>query len=389
VGRFVTSFRRYLSEAFRSRHGAIVVARPASGSVRRMGKGWQVRVTHLGRRVAVGTFATRHEAVDALTAARSQAHDGRFVASNASGVSFESVVERWWQTREGHRPSTRARDRTVLDHDVLPEPPDPQLVEITHEVVQEWANKLATRLAPSSVQRSFTVLRQVLDFATRALSVNPSDRTRLPRRQRFEARFLTVDELELLESTIEARFRAMVLLMAWAILRIGEAIGLRRSDLDLHTGRLRVANNVVEVAGKLHEGPPKTKAGLRSMTLPPSIVAELRLHVARFGGSHYVFTTTSGGLLRAEEWRVNVWRPAVAAAGLAPLRPHDLKHTGVALLAAAGVDPMEIARRAGHSSGAFAFDRYGHLFPEADTGAAAKLDAIRTAPASTGEGALG
>ena len=93
----------------------------------------------------------------------------------------------------------------VLDHDVLPALRDAQLVEVTHEVVQEWANKLATRLAPSSVQRSFTVLRQVLDFAvdTRALSVNPSDRTRLPRRQRFEARFLTVDELELLASTIE------------------------------------------------------------------------------------------------------------------------------------------------------------------------------------------
>ena len=58
----------------------------------------------------------------------------------------------------------------------LPALHDAQLVEVTHEVVQEWANKLATRLAPSSVQRSFTVLRQVLDFAvdTRALSVNPS-----------------------------------------------------------------------------------------------------------------------------------------------------------------------------------------------------------------------
>ena len=60
--------------------------------------------------------------------------------------------------------------------------------------------------------------------------------------------------------------------------------------------------------------------------------------------------------------------------GLAPLRPHDLKHTGVALFAAAGVDLSEIARRAGHSSVALTFDRYGHLFPEADTGAAAKLE---------------
>src|SRR5208283_4654221 len=47
------------------------------------------------------------------------------------------------------------------------------------------------------------------------------------------------------------------------------------------------------------------------------------------------------------------------------------------LLAAAAVDPMEIARRARHSSVAFTYDRYGHLFPEADSMAAAKLEAIR------------
>jgi integrase len=111
--------------------------------------------------------------------------------------------------------------------------------------------------------------------------------------------------------------------------------------------------------------------------------------VARFSESPYVFTHADHNLLHAEKWRTNVWRRAVAAAGLAPLRPHDLKHTGVALLAAAGIDPMEVGRRAGHSSVAFTYDRYGHLVPEADTGKAAKLDAIRTAPASAEEGVLG
>jgi YD repeat-containing protein len=41
------------------------------------------------------------------------------------------------------------------------------------------------------------------------------------------------------------------------------------------------------------------------------------------------------------------------------------------------VDPSEIARRAGHTSVAFTYDHYGHLFPETDRDAAAKLDAIR------------
>jgi hypothetical protein len=51
--------------------------------------------------------------------------------------------------------------------------------------------------------------------------------------------------------------------------------------------------------------------------------------------------------------------------------------TVVAFLAAAGVDPSEIVRRAGHSSVAFTYVHYGHLFPETDRDAAAKLDAIR------------
>jgi len=32
----------------------------------------------------------------------------------------------------------------------------------------------------------------------------------------------------------------------------------------------------------------------------------------------------------------------------------------------------------GHSSVSFTYDRYGHLFPEVDSGAAAKLDVVRT-----------
>ena len=68
--------------------------------------------------------------------------------------------------------------------------------------------------------------------------------------------------------------------------------------------------------------------------------------------------------------------PAVEKVELAPLRIHDLTHTGVAFLIAAGLDPKEVIRRAGHFS-SFTYSRYGHLFPELDRDAAAKLDALR------------
>jgi len=66
--------------------------------------------------------------------------------------------------------------------------------------------------------------------------------------------------------------------------------------------------------------------------------------------------------IRTSNFRTKVWLPAVRAAGLDPLRPHDLRHTAVALWIAAGANRKEVAVRAGHTSVSFTLDRYAHLF---------------------------
>ena len=90
-----------------------------------------------------------------------------------------------------------------------------------------------------------------------------------------------------------------------------------------------MANSVVQVRYRPLEGAPKTKSGRRSMILPASVMAELAEHLEAQPGSTYVFGPRGDRPLLASEWRVHVWRKAVAAAGLEPLRPHHLKHTGV------------------------------------------------------------
>jgi hypothetical protein len=91
-----------------------------------------------------------------------------------------------------------------------------------------------------------------------------------------------------------------------------------------------------------------------------------------------VFTAEKGGVLRTSNFRVKVWLPAVRRAGLAPLRPHDLRHTAVALWIAAGANPKEVSVRAGHTSVSFTLDRYGHLFPGHDAELRNRLDAMHT-----------
>jgi hypothetical protein len=133
-------------------------------------------------------------------------------------------------------------------------------------------------------------------------------------------------------------------------------------------------------------GPPKTRAGRRIVTLPREVVEELAEHLGPVGDADaHVFTADKGGVLRPSNFRVKVWLPAIRAAGLAPLRPHDLRHTAVALWIAAGANPKEVSVRAGHASIAFTLDRYGHLFSSHDDELRDRLDAmhgqgLRTVP---------
>jgi hypothetical protein len=103
-----------------------------------------------------------------------------------------------------------------------------------------------------------------------------------------------------------------------------------------------VAEILTEVKGKLIAGPPKTRAGRRTVGLPPFLVHELEAHLAAAQRPRsHVFTAPGGGPLRVPSFRARFWVPATKAAGLQGLRIHDLRHTAVALWIAAGATPKE------------------------------------------------
>jgi integrase len=186
---------------------------------------------------------------------------------------------------------------------VLPFFRDAQLGRLDTADVQQWIEHLSQRLAPSTVRRNYAVLDQLLNVAVERglIAASPAKGAQLPRIVRTESRYLTPVELERLASAIQPRYRAMVLVMAWGTLRIGEAIGLRRRDVDLNAGTIRIENNAVQVLGKPIEGPPKTRAGRRLMTLPPSVIDDLGAHLERQPGSKYVFSPSGERPLLADD----------------------------------------------------------------------------------------
>ena len=102
----------------------------------------------------------------------------------------------------------------------------------------------------------------------------------------------------------------------------------------------------------------------------------------------FLFAGPDGGALRARQWRARHWAPAAAEAALAPLRPHDLRHTAVALWIAQGASPKQIATWAGHTSVSVVLDRYGHLFPGHEQTVMELLEAGYTTPSAPPKGEL-
>jgi len=74
-----------------------------------------------------------------------------------------------------------------------------------------------------------------------------------------------------------------------AMLRIRDAAGLRRSDIDTVAGTGRVA--LVEIGSKVHEGPPKTAARRRAKSLPSSVTTGLARHLEQLVRATYVFSS--------------------------------------------------------------------------------------------------
>jgi len=343
---------------------------PRMAFVAKRGPGrWRARYRGPDGRERSKTFERKTEAERWLAIQTADVVRGEWTDPRGGRIRYGEWLGRWWSTTNDLRPSTRARDETYLRNYAAPAFGLVPLAAIGQLDVRAWvANLSADGLAPATVVKAYQLLGKTLGAAVDAglIPRSPCRAVPLPKIELSEMRFLTPTQVATLADAIDTRYRALVLVGAYGGLRIGELAGLKRSRVDLLHGRIDIAEILVEVRGTIHTGPPKTRAGRRSVSLPRPIMREVEEHLAAHAADEIAFPAPEGGPLRPSLFRRRVWRPATEAAGLASLRPHDLRHTAVALWIAAGANPKEVAVRAGHTSVSFTLDRYGHLFPEAD-----------------------
>lgn len=256
--------------------------------------------------------------------------------------------------------------------------------DVTPQQVRLWHEAAARTARPTALVQSYRLLRALLNVAVadEVLATNPCRlRAAGIAKSARPSRALTVAEVQALAGKVPARYRALVLTLAFGGLRFGEATALRRRDVSADGVTVTVTRSVKRVGGSWLVGPPKTEAGVRTVALPAFVAAAVAEHLDEHvdaGPTALVFGTSSGTFLAGSNFN-STFRRAVDACGLDPVRIHELRHTGATLAAATGASTKDLMHRLGHSSPAAALI-YQHASTGRDSEIARALDALVTDP---------
>ena len=272
-------------------------------------------------------------------------------------MSFDAYATAWIKERPGLRPNTVQVYQYVLARHLVPFFGNRAVADIREAHVRRWrAELLDSGSSPSSVVKGYRLMKAIMSTAVddgivqrNPCRVRGAGQDRSPERP-----VLSVGEVVALVEVMPERYRALVLLATFGSLRWGELAALRRCDIEVEQGIVRVERSLTELAGGGRMfGPPKSAAGKRVVVVPAVIRPALARHIETFAASQpdaLVFTSPAGAPLHDGNFRRRVWRPALAEAGLSETHFHDLRHTGNTLTATAGASLRELMDRMGHSS---------------------------------------
>lgn len=319
-------------------------------------------------------FATQREA---------KAYERDFLERRAAtpSMSFAALVDIYLEDyRSRNRITTAHSTEGVIRKHILPTFKDTPINEITPAMVRSWQNRLVSSgdYTGAFLRRVHVALSSVLNFAVKyyGLANNPARLAGSIGKTKTQAMsFWTVQQFKEFQAAIGGAepFYTLFTTLFYTGIRIGEALALTPSDIDLEGGTLSVNKSYRRLNRQDIIQPPKTDKGYRTITLPPFLVDVLRRYIGTLYGikpSQRIFEAVS--LATAGNWL----KKYALAAGLPPIRVHDLRHSHASLLIEQGFSPIAIRDRLGHEDIQTTLNTYSHLYPNKQEEIAAKLEAL-------------
>jgi integrase len=373
-----------------------------TGHVRRRGeRSWELKFD-IGTDPATGKRQTRYhsfkgtkrEAEAELIRVKEAANRGDYV--DPAKTTLAEFLDRWesWAATQVSA-KTLERYKELLAHHVRPHLGPARVQRLQTVNFAELYGKLqrpkpegGAGLAPRTVGHVHRLLHRIFGHAVKwgVITANPIAAAEPPRVPPTEIEILEPGEIKTVLKALRGRPLYPVAVIGLATgLRRGEIAALRWGDVDFDGGKIRVGRSLEQTNAGLTFKAPKTKAGRRAISIPPSILIELRDHwrgqqeqrlalgLGKAGHDDLVFARADGSAWPPDSL-TTAWQKTVAALKLPKVTLHALRHTHVSQLIASGLDVVTVSRRIGHSNPTVTLGVYSHLFGNTDERAAAVVE---------------
>lgn len=284
----------------------------------------------------------------------------------SDGVDLETVAgyARHCLAERDLTPRTREEYRKLLDNLIVPTLGHLQLKYIEPDRIRRWYSTVLSADRPTQRKHAYALLRSILREAEDEglIERNPC-RVRGAGKVRRSRDIEPASPAEL-ERVLELPLRQAlpVLLAGWCGLRSGEVRALRRRDLDLSIGVIKVRQAVTRTKGEIHVGQPKTTASIREVGIPPHLVPHLEKYLRTLtvaGRDGFLFPGRDGVSPMSEK----ALRYAYQQARLVMERPdltfHDMRHSAASLAGMTGATTAELKAMMGHTTASMV-ERYQH-----------------------------
>jgi integrase len=194
-----------------------------------------------------------------------------------------------------------------------------------------------------------------------------------------ETRSLSLDEARgFIAATAEDRFESLWILLLTCGMRLGEALALRWSDVDLKSRTIAIRRSRSQVGGP-HDTDTKTRSSRREVVFGALAAAALerRRQSAEKEPhrSEVIFCTSRGTTILRENLRRSHFKQTLERAKIKGITIRELRHTSISIGLGAGVPVKAMSGRSGHANSRTTLDRYTHVLAGQDRSAADAIDA--------------
>lgn len=263
---------------------------------------------------------------------------------------------------------TLRKRRSDLRRHILPRLGDRELADLTTADFSQWWQDLD--VTPGARRNAYETMRALLNAAVAddrtLLTANPlSIKGGAREARRIQKYLYTPAEVAALADEMPTQYRALVVLLADAGLRINEALALTRSSLIERADggmSVRVEQSLHRAGRHLEPGPTKTAAGVRTVVLMGTTATAVREHLRHHvdeGPSAILFPAPSGSGYARDTALTRLLTTAQECAGISIPKGmsggwHALRHFSATRYGQAGATTRALMTRYGWSDPAMA-----------------------------------